>query len=99
VNDAVRQGQTSMSYARFEPMVSAFKLSRSYASERAAAGTGYSSYTFLTSALDGDEWPASRPGCALPSGKEPLVHIGHEAGWASAGLDIEVRGKVLYLFR
>jgi hypothetical protein len=26
----------------------------------------YSSYSFLTSALDGSEWSASRPGRALP---------------------------------
>jgi hypothetical protein len=30
-----------------------------------------SSYSFLPSALDGSEWPASRPGRALPSGKDP----------------------------
>jgi hypothetical protein len=35
----------------------------------------YSSYSFLTSALDGDEWSASRPGRAVP--------IVQEAGWAS----------------
>jgi hypothetical protein len=42
----------------------------------------YSSYSFLTSALDGDEWSASRPGRALPPGKGPSVPIGQEAGWA-----------------
>jgi hypothetical protein len=42
----------------------------------------YSSYSFSTSALDGDEWSASRPGRALPPGKGPLVPIGQEAGWA-----------------
>jgi hypothetical protein len=42
----------------------------------------YSSYSYLTSALDGGEWWASRPGRALPPGKEPLVPIGQEAGWA-----------------
>jgi hypothetical protein len=31
----------------------------------------YSSYSFLTSALDGDEWSASFPGRALPRGKDP----------------------------
>jgi hypothetical protein len=36
----------------------------------------YSSYSFLTSALDGGEWSASRPGRALPPGKEPPVPIG-----------------------
>jgi hypothetical protein len=35
-----------------------------------------------TSALDGGEWSASRPSCALPSGKGPPVPIGYEAGWA-----------------
>jgi hypothetical protein len=34
-----------------------------------------SSYSFLTLALDGGEWSASRPGRALPLGKGPLVPI------------------------
>jgi hypothetical protein len=42
----------------------------------------YSSYSFLTSALEGGEWPASRPGRALPPGKEPPVPTVQEAGWA-----------------
>jgi hypothetical protein len=42
----------------------------------------HSSYSYLTSALDGGEWSASRPGRALPPGKEHLVPIGQEAGWA-----------------
>jgi hypothetical protein len=42
----------------------------------------YSSYSNLTSALDGGEWSASHPGHALPPGKEPPVPIGQEAGWA-----------------
>jgi hypothetical protein len=42
----------------------------------------YRSYSFTTSALDGCEWSASRPGRALPSGKGPPVPIGQEAGWA-----------------
>jgi hypothetical protein len=33
----------------------------------------YSSYSFLTSALEGGEWSASCPGRALPPGKEPQV--------------------------
>jgi hypothetical protein len=37
----------------------------------------YSSYSFSTSALDGGEWSASRPGHALPP-----VPIEQEAGWA-----------------
>jgi hypothetical protein len=36
----------------------------------------YSSYSFLTSAIDGGEWSASHPGCALPLRKEPPVPIG-----------------------
>jgi hypothetical protein len=35
----------------------------------------YSSYSFLTSALEGGEWSASRPGRALPPDKEPPVPI------------------------
>jgi hypothetical protein len=42
----------------------------------------YSSYSFLTSALEGGERSASRPGRALPPGKEPPVPIVQEAGWA-----------------
>jgi hypothetical protein len=42
----------------------------------------YSSYSFLTSALEGGEWSASRPGRALPPDKEPPVPIVQEAGWA-----------------
>jgi hypothetical protein len=42
----------------------------------------YSSYSNLTSALDGGEWSVSRPGRALPPGKGPPVPTGQEAGWA-----------------
>jgi hypothetical protein len=38
----------------------------------------YSSYSFLTSALNGGEWSESRPGRALPT-----VPIVQKAGWAS----------------
>jgi hypothetical protein len=31
---------------------------------------------------------------ALSPGKEPLVPIGEEAGWARAGLDVVVKGKI-----
>jgi hypothetical protein len=41
----------------------------------------YDSYSFLTSALDGGEWSASRPGRALPPGKGPPVPIVQEAEW------------------
>jgi hypothetical protein len=54
-----------------------------------------SSYSFLTSALDWGEWSASRPGCALPRGKDPGTHC--TGGWVGprAGLDTEDRGKIL----
>jgi hypothetical protein len=42
----------------------------------------YSSQSFLTSALDGGEWSAWCPGCALAPGKEPPVPIVHEVGWS-----------------
>jgi hypothetical protein len=42
----------------------------------------YSSYSFITSTLDGGEWSASRPGRALPPRKGPPVPIVQEAGWA-----------------
>jgi hypothetical protein len=60
----------------------------------------YSSYSFLTSALEGGEWSASRPGRTLPPGKEPPgTHC--TGGWVGprAGLDAEVRGKILCLCR
>jgi hypothetical protein len=43
----------------------------------------YSSYSFLTSALEGGEWSASRPGRALPPRERAPVPIILEAGWAS----------------
>jgi hypothetical protein len=48
-----------------------------------ALGWRYSSYSFLTSALDGGEWSVSRPSRALPWGKDPWYPLGLEAGWAS----------------
>jgi hypothetical protein len=52
----------------------------------------YSSYLFLTSALDGGEWSASHPGRDLPPGERtPSTHwIG---GWVGprAGLDAGAR--------
>jgi hypothetical protein len=49
---------------------------------RFGGGGRYSSYSFLTSALDWGEWSASRPGRYLPPGKGPPVPIVQEAGWA-----------------
>jgi hypothetical protein len=56
----------------------------------------YSSYSFLTSAVDGDEWSASCPGCALPPRERTLITHCIE-GWVGprAGLDTEARGKIL----
>jgi hypothetical protein len=42
----------------------------------------YSSYLFLTSALDGGLWSASRPSRALPPEKGRPVPIVQDAGWA-----------------
>jgi hypothetical protein len=44
--------------------------------------TKYSSHSFLTSALVGGKWSASRPGRALLPGKGLPVPIVQEAGWA-----------------
>jgi hypothetical protein len=49
---------------------------------RRRAERRYSSYLFMTSALDGGERSESRPGRALPPGKGPPVPIVKEAGWA-----------------
>jgi hypothetical protein len=40
----------------------------------------YSSYSFLTSTLDGGEWSASRPGRALPRGKDPRYPLDRRLG-------------------
>jgi hypothetical protein len=60
----------------------------------------YSSYSFTTSALDGGEWSASRPGRAFtPGERTPGTHC--TGGWVGprAGLDTEARGKILCLCR
>jgi hypothetical protein len=55
----------------------------------------YSFYSFLTSALDGGEWSASRPDRALSRERTPGAHC--TGGWVGlrAGLDTEARGKIL----
>jgi hypothetical protein len=58
------------------------KVSRYKPWRRLRGERRYSSYSFLTSALDGGEWSASRPGRALPPGNRPPVPIGQEARWA-----------------
>jgi hypothetical protein len=57
------------------------KKQSSPATRHAWGESKYSSYSFLTSALDGVEWSASRPGRALPR-ERPPVPIVQEAGWA-----------------
>jgi hypothetical protein len=54
----------------------------------------YSSYSFLTSALDGGEWSASRPDALCPGERTLDTHC--TGGWVGprAGLDTEVRGKI-----
>jgi hypothetical protein len=56
----------------------------------------YSSYSFSTSALDGGEWSASRPGHAFtPGERTPGTHW--TGGWVGprVGLDTEATGKIL----
>jgi hypothetical protein len=59
----------------------------------------YSSYSFLTSTLEGGEWSASRSGRFTPGERAPGTHC--TGGWVGprAGLDAEVRGKILCLCR
>jgi hypothetical protein len=60
----------------------------------------YSSYPFLTSALEGGEGSASRPGRALPPGERaPDTHC--TGGWVGprAGLDTKSGRKILCLCR
>lgn len=52
-------------------------------------GGGYSSCSFLTSALDGSEWSASHPGHALPVWKDPGNHWA--VGWV--GLRVSILKK------
>jgi hypothetical protein len=53
----------------------------------------YSSYSLLTSVLDGGEWSVSRPGRALAPGKRPPVLLYRRLGGLRAGLDTEARVK------
>jgi hypothetical protein len=57
----------------------------------------YNSYSVSTSALDGSEWSASRPGRALAPGKGSLVPIVQEAGWAPDPVWTQARERILPL--
>jgi hypothetical protein len=60
----------------------------------------YSSYSFLTSALRGGEWSASRPGRALALEIGPMVPIVQEAGWTLEPVwtqRLEEKSSCLYL--
>jgi hypothetical protein len=58
------------------------ELSR-YCDAGAKGERKYSSYSFLSSVLDGGEWPASRLRPLFARGKGPPVHIVKKTGWAS----------------
>jgi hypothetical protein len=47
---------------------------------RGRGGMNYSSYSYLTWALDGDQWSASCPGRALPPGKYLGYHLYRRLG-------------------
>jgi hypothetical protein len=67
-----------------------------HAMEELGGERRYSSYSFSTSALDGVEWSASRPGSAFtPGERTPGTQC--TGGWVGprAGLDTEARGKTL----
>jgi hypothetical protein len=62
----------------------------------ALRGEDYSSYSFMTSALDWGEWSASRPGRALsPGERTPSTHRTGGSVGPRACLDTEARGKIL----
>jgi hypothetical protein len=67
-----------------------------YTPWRRLVGEEYSSYSFTTSALDGGEWSASRPGRPFtPGERTPGTHW--TGGWVSprASLDTGDRRKIL----
>jgi hypothetical protein len=70
------------------------KLSR-YTPWRHVGERKESSYSYLTSALDGGEWSASRPSRDLPLGKGPQYPLNTRLGGPRAGLDAGARRKIL----
>jgi hypothetical protein len=49
-------------------------------------------HAFLTSALDGREWLASRPGCLIPEERTPIPL---DRGLDRARLDVEAKIKIV----
>jgi hypothetical protein len=72
MSNAVNQTQINATYS----YTYAIKLLRSVVRYAIQVPRRYSSYSLLTSALDGDEWSASRLDRALPPRKGPPVPIG-----------------------
>jgi hypothetical protein len=66
---------------------------------QATRGRGYSSYSFLTSALDGIRGQRHAPAAFYP--REWTTGIHWTGGWVelSAGLDTQARGKILCICR
>jgi len=85
--------QICIMHVTFVFVIKKVKQSR-YTPWRRLGGERYSSYSFTTSALDGGEWSASRPGRAFtPGERTPGTHC--TGGWVGprAGLDTQDRGR------
>jgi hypothetical protein len=72
------------------------KLSRYHHSD-AKGYRKYSSYSFLTSVMDVDDWSVSRLDRAIPPGKTSDTHCTRTGGWVGLrpGKDTEAGGKIL----
>jgi hypothetical protein len=77
-----KQWTLRLSYDQFSWRYWYIKKQSPYTPRRPLGERRHSSYSFLTPAVDGDEWSALHFGRALPLGKGPPVPIGQEAGWA-----------------
>jgi hypothetical protein len=74
--------QHNMYYAPNSNLRQVFFLPFTWKHEWPGRYRKYSSYSFLTSAVDGADWSASSPGRALYPWKGHPVPIVQEAGWA-----------------
>jgi hypothetical protein len=84
----------NLTYLKHEIFCKKRKLSR-YAMQAPRERGVYSSYSFLTSALEQVKWLSSRPDRALRPGK---AHR-HQLDRRLCGLDTQARGKILCLCR